>query len=811
MKNAPSRLGLRVFAYIIAGSAFLAMLTIPGMTVSSSTARRGVAVHAAGRGNPRINLQNGYELPTSYVGKQRLVESLKSGSARALSLAAGDFDEDGQLDLVSGYSEGPGGAISLSIGNRETLSRPSVGSDAKSPGLFLSTSRVYPVPANPNFLAAGDFDGDGHADVIAAARGGQSLYLLRGDGRGALAPSQSIGLPGQVTAMAAGQLDSGDSSSVVAGITGPGGPQLLLYRGGQLMTYPVPGEISAIAFGLLAEDGGIGLAVATARQVLVVPGRDLASGDTARLQGDLQAVSLPSEVEGLAVGDFISGGSQSISVQLRDGTVHLLARVPQQGKAGQQNATSSWSNVGSGRIAKPVAPAGPTRSILTAARLSGGATDELVVADYGKNSLQILSGDASAEPGASKLQIVGSLDVESTPVATLAVKSNSRSQSALVVLREGEVWPAVVMPAAPGSAASVDSRSGAGAVTPQSAALIPMSAPTNVIYDSIPAPLPGNVPSLGYQATQTSEFGDLIQFAGTARKLSTVTLVMSDWALASDWPSFNMGGSWNHPITLTLYNVNNSGANPAPGTQIAQRTGTFSIQFRPPATPNPCGTAWLSSDGHCYNGLALTVTFDFTGTTVPNQIIYGVAFNTLTWGYNPIGVDGPYESLNFGLAQVPPTVGTNPFPDSAYWNTATAGNYSDGGTGGVGVFRRDTAWTPFSGAVTFRAVEALDMCLKDNNLNDFIQWNSSTGDYVFTHCGTNGFTLSGTGQVGFANGIRSLTDKKPDRNISAGFNTASLTGSANVVVIPSPGLFVTYRITDTNPHATCNCGANIGN
>jgi hypothetical protein len=338
-----------------------------------------------------------------------------------------------------------------------------------------------------------------------------------------------------------------------------------------------------------------------------------------------------------------------------------------------------------------------------------------------------------------------------------------------------------------------------------------MSAPTNVIYDSVPAPLPGNVPSLGYQATQTAEFGDLIQFAGTARKLSTVTLVMSDWALASDWPSFNMGGSWNHPITLTLYNVNNSGPNPAPGTQIAQRTGTFSIQFRPPATANPCGTAWLSSDGHCYNGLALTVTFDFTGTTVPNQIIYGVAFNTLTWGYNPIGVDGPYESLNFGLAQVPPTVGTNPFPDSAYWNTATAGNYGDGGTGGVGVFRRDTMWTPYSGAVTFRALEGLDMCLKDNNLNDFIQWNSSTGDYVFTHCGTNGFTLSGTGKVGVSNGIRSLADKKPDRNINAGFNGASLTGSATVVVIPSPGLFVTYRITDTNPHATCNCGANISN
>src|SRR5215468_4731669 len=50
--------------------------------------------------------------------------------------------------------------------------------------------------------------------------------------------------------------------------------------------------------------------------------------------------------------------------------------------------------------------------------------------------------------------------------------------------------------------------------------------------------------------------------------------------------------------------------------------------------------------------------------------------------------------------------------------------------------------------------------------------------YLFTHCGPNGFTLSGTGMVSFVNGIRMLTDKKPERNISAGFNTAQLTGSA---------------------------------
>ncbi len=233
------------------------------------------------------------------------------------------------------------------------------------------------------------------------------------------------------------------------------------------------------------------------------------------------------------------------------------------------------------------------------------------------------------------------------------------------------------------------------------AACLPAAVGAGVIYDSIPNPLPGNVPSLGYQAVQTAEFGDLIQFAGSGRTLSQVTLVMSDWALAADYPSFPGAGgpAWNHPLTLNLYNVDNSGANPAPGTLIATRTQTAAIPWRPPADPT-CKdmTQFRAADGLCYSGLAFSVTFDLTGVTVPDEIIYGVAFNTQTYGASPIGTAGPYISLNLGLAQVPPTVGSNPFPDTAYWNTLAA-NYTASCPGGT--FCRDTMWTPFSGAIRF--------------------------------------------------------------------------------------------------------------
>jgi hypothetical protein len=232
---------------------------------------------------------------------------------------------------------------------------------------------------------------------------------------------------------------------------------------------------------------------------------------------------------------------------------------------------------------------------------------------------------------------------------------------------------------------------------------MPVAAGATAIYDSIPNPLPGNVPSLGYQAVQTAEFGDLIQFAGPGRTLSQITIVMSDWALATDYPAFPGAGgpTWTHPLTLNIYNVDNSGANPAPGALIASRTQSAAIPWRPPADPS-CSvkTQFRAADGSCYSGLAFTVTFDFTGVTVPDEIIYGVAYDTQTYGANPIGTAGPYVSLNFGLAQVPPTTGSNPFPDTAYWNTQ-ASNYTASCPGGT--FCRDTNWTPYSGAISFDA------------------------------------------------------------------------------------------------------------
>ena len=231
-----------------------------------------------------------------------------------------------------------------------------------------------------------------------------------------------------------------------------------------------------------------------------------------------------------------------------------------------------------------------------------------------------------------------------------------------------------------------------GALVLSTAALLPVSAAT-LMYENIPAPLPPNVPSLGYQATQTAEFGDLIQFApGTPRSLSTVTALMSDWALASTYGSSDAG--WSVPITLNLYNVDNSSGTAQPGTVIDSVTQTFLIPWRPEASAG-CGTAWLAADNNCYNGLAFDVTFDLGNITVPDQLIYGIAYNTQSYGAAPTGQTGPYNSLNFGLSTVAPTTGSNPLPNAAYWNTQTGST-----------FRQVSGWSAYSGAVEFASTSA---------------------------------------------------------------------------------------------------------
>lgn len=233
------------------------------------------------------------------------------------------------------------------------------------------------------------------------------------------------------------------------------------------------------------------------------------------------------------------------------------------------------------------------------------------------------------------------------------------------------------------------------------------------VFSNLPSTLPGNVPSEAFQATQSSEFGGQIVLAPGSRTNPVVTVMMSSWGCQTGGGVTCVttpGAEFSHPITLSIYSVN---ADNSPGSLLAQDTQTFFMPYRPSADNVDCtGGAWSPDGVNCFNGKAFNISFDLGGqhVTLPDDVIVSIAFNTTTWGYEPIGSafcggNCPYDSLNVGLVSGPPSVGTDPLPDVAYQNTATAANYADGGAGGVGIFRLDTGWSGYRPAIQIDAYD----------------------------------------------------------------------------------------------------------
>jgi hypothetical protein len=260
-----------------------------------------------------------------------------------------------------------------------------------------------------------------------------------------------------------------------------------------------------------------------------------------------------------------------------------------------------------------------------------------------------------------------------------------------------------------------------------------------VIYDSTVGPSPGDLNSTAFEATSTSEFGDQITFGGSARVLDNVVVQMASWGCQSgNWfgtlglvpPAAGQtppcssapGATFNEPITLNIYSV---GADNSVGGLLASDTQTFAIPYMPSADPNfatDCAAdatlydlpindfagTWYDANPDqvtgqpigCLYGILANVTFDFGHVTLPNNVIYGIAYNTSDYGSQPYGDNTachstqqgcPYDSLNVGDSLSPgePSVGTDPNLGTAYLDSSYAGFYCDDGFGGVGVFRLD--------------------------------------------------------------------------------------------------------------------------
>jgi hypothetical protein len=375
-----------------------------------------VAISLAAFVSEAAELERGSMVATRLVGDVEVLDRMVDVSG-SRALAAGDFDEDGVPDLAVAV-QGPSGNVLLVYrGNvdavyRNTLvakERRAVGEALDCP--FLSSARVIATQAPADSLHVGDFDADGHLDLLAAEVGGKSLHLHRGDGAGGFASASLIDLPGELTALTSGEVNRRDGlADVVAVVRSAEGAQLLIFEtpvGALAMppeTVDLEAEVVGLALGQLDHQVGIDLAVAFESGLLIVHGRDRQRSNTRSGPIPVTRLRVPFKVAALAIGDF--GGAvpsqEGIAVLTDEGAVRLIVHTGEQ-DCSKRTADSSfghhaWSHPGNrewrlsseiGRLETTSVMGGPVELLRT--RMAGSPTEGLVVVGAGADRFYLMS------------------------------------------------------------------------------------------------------------------------------------------------------------------------------------------------------------------------------------------------------------------------------------------------------------------------------------------------------------------------------------------------------------------------------------
>ncbi|MGZ8710478.1 MAG: FG-GAP repeat domain-containing protein, partial [Thermoanaerobaculia bacterium] len=160
--------------------------------------------------------------------------------ARGVALAAGDFDEDGLTDVAAGYAVGDAGVIVIHRGNAGAI-HLSAGASREP---FRHALPPFEVPVAPELLVAGDFDADGHLDLVCARMRGTELSVLPGRGDAAFdAEAGVIPLSGRITARSAAEVNRADGlADLVIDLDHAEGPRVIVLEApdGALRATPKP-------------------------------------------------------------------------------------------------------------------------------------------------------------------------------------------------------------------------------------------------------------------------------------------------------------------------------------------------------------------------------------------------------------------------------------------------------------------------------------------------------------------------------------------------------------------------------------------
>lgn len=483
---------------LVAAAVTLALYVRVDSKNSKAAVAREAAVPAAEQGGSTLNLQSKQALRADYRGDENATRVMRSGNAKARTLASADIDGDSAPDLLSGYAAGGMGIVTIQRGNPDAFAPKDDSvflrmSQGYNPPSLLPTAQTYQVPEPADFLQAGDFNNDTRIDIVVGAQG-RDLFLLAGDGQGNLDEPVQIALPGVLTALTAGQFRAPDGRMDLAvGIDGPSGPQVFIYDGadgvnGEPMRLTLASPATALEFGEVDDSPFMGLSVATGSEINVVHG--WGRKQLPQLESRVERIDTGMNVRGLASGFFMWSreGSKQLAALGDDGAIRIFgrgesntqpltdeentarARLRLQPKdttkidvetlSGWQAAKGeSWTKAREIVTGNFIRSDATNQNLLRSADISPKGTDDLIVLGGGSDLNIVRQIDSAASAPASAN--MGGADFASTSIksqdapATLALPQKLNGWRDLVVMESGSV-AAILVPLAPTAIISVD-------------------------------------------------------------------------------------------------------------------------------------------------------------------------------------------------------------------------------------------------------------------------------------------------------------------------------------------------------------------
>ena len=184
------------------------------------------------------------------------------------SIAIADFNGDGIDDVASLYGTSAGiGLLNVHFGLNAAG-----GSSNSSVEAQTSTQLTF----SPELVSAGDFNGDGHADVLATS--GETIHLLHGTGDGHFSHVESRSLPAATVDLFVADINQPDGMMDI--LVSTANSQVILFESAfgawkaEAQSYELPGVATAITAAPIDDIPGVDIAIAVHDKLYLVSGRE---------------------------------------------------------------------------------------------------------------------------------------------------------------------------------------------------------------------------------------------------------------------------------------------------------------------------------------------------------------------------------------------------------------------------------------------------------------------------------------------------------------------------------------------------------